>query len=67
VNARCKLTTTASSCLHLAAIAGDEDIVKVLLDNGAKIARSDLKGATPLHKAAEYDCADVARVLLRQM
>ncbi|ELT99128.1 hypothetical protein CAPTEDRAFT_66131, partial [Capitella teleta] len=55
------------TCLHLAAIAGDEDIVNLLMSKGAKIDSKDLKGATPLHKASEYNCTDVARVLLRQI
>lgn len=67
MNARCCLLTTGSTCLHLAAINGECQIAELLLQHGAKIDSKDLKEATPLHKAAEYDCGDVAKVLLKQM
>ena len=38
--------------LHLAAISGSEDTVKMLLGAGAKVALTDCNGQTPLHAAA---------------
>lgn len=41
------------SPLHLACVKGSEQIVKLLLDNGAKLNIVDLNNQTPLMKAIE--------------
>ena len=50
--------------VHVAARAGDADVVVALLDAGAAPAAPDSGGETPLHKAGSYDRADVARTLI---
>ena len=52
------------SALHLAAAAGHDEIVKLLLDNGADHTRTDRDGATPLYAAAKSGHTDVVRMLL---
>ena len=64
MNSTCRLKASASSPLHLAAVSGDVDVTKYLLRKGAKIAATDKRKDTPLHKAAEYYCMDVVQYLL---
>jgi ankyrin repeat protein len=52
------------TALMHAAILGNTDIVKLLLDNGARIANTDVTGSTALHWAAERGNADVVRQLV---
>ncbi|MHC4752085.1 MAG: ankyrin repeat domain-containing protein [Planctomycetota bacterium] len=51
--------------LHLAAESADRDIVKFLLDKGAKVnAKDDESGFTPLHHAARFGKKNVAELLI---
>ena len=51
--------------LHLAAESADADIVKLLLDKGARIdEKNDESGATALHLAARFGNKNVAEVLI---
>jgi ankyrin repeat protein len=54
----------ARTPLMLAAANGNTEIVKLLLDAGAKIGATDSAGSTALHWAAERGRADVVRQLL---
>ena len=42
------------TALHMASARGYQDIVRTLLDNGAKIEASDTKGDTALHLAKSF-------------
>lgn len=50
--------------LHLAVINGKSDIVKVLIDNGAKIIARLLDGRCALHIAAQLGDADIVKILM---
>ncbi|ELR03620.1 hypothetical protein VC83_09335 [Pseudogymnoascus destructans] len=50
--------------LHLAVINGNADIVKVLIDNGAKIIARLLDGRCALHIAAQLGHADIIKILM---
>jgi ankyrin repeat protein len=51
--------------LHTAALGGDAEVVKLLLDHGAEInARDQESGATPLAYAASLGRAEVVELLL---
>ena len=52
------------TALHIAAEAGDVDMVGLLLDRGAKIDARDKNRFTPLHTAASKNSADVCSLLL---
>lgn len=54
-----------SSPLLRAACWGFEDVVRAMLDDGADLADSDVKGETALHKAARFAHLSVAIELLR--
>ena len=42
--------STGSFPLHLAAVAGDTDVMEILLQAGAKLTAQDNDKCTPLHK-----------------
>ncbi|OBT68741.1 hypothetical protein VE03_02198 [Pseudogymnoascus sp. 23342-1-I1] len=50
--------------LHLAVINGKTDIVKVLVDNGAKIIARLLDGRCALHIAAQLGHVDIVKILM---
>ena len=52
--------------LHLAAIHGDVETVKVLLEAGADVNAADKIGMTPLHYAASRGHGEVVKVLLKE-
>ena len=58
------ISRTAGTLLTLAAEEGHEDIVLLLLDNGANINKPNRMGSTPLNQAATYKRIDVVKLLL---
>jgi len=50
--------------MHRAAYCGHNDIIKVLIANGADIQLQDDDGVTPLHKAAEQGQLLAVKLLL---
>ncbi|TMW65340.1 hypothetical protein Poli38472_007982 [Pythium oligandrum] len=53
------------SALHWAAMAGTDEIITILLRNGASVdLRDNLDGLTPLHYAAYYGHVKITRVLV---
>ena len=50
--------------LHLAAVAGELEIIKLLIEHNARVDALDIMQQTPLHCAAEYDHAEVVEYLL---
>lgn len=52
--------------LHLAAVAGDLNIVKLLLEKGARIDVLNDSMETPLHKAAAYNHISVVQYLVER-
>ena len=57
--------TTQSSPLHIAALMGYTEAVKLLLDHGADVSSRDITGTTPLHETAQSGHAKVALLLLQ--
>jgi ankyrin repeat protein len=49
--------------LHLAALAGHLDVVRVLIDNKADVNAKNKEGYTPLHLASEMDYTEVVDFL----
>tara|TARA_S200000501_G_C20463867_1_gene586338 strand:- start:169 stop:483 length:315 start_codon:yes stop_codon:yes gene_type:complete len=52
--------------LHLAAKYGHIDTVKLLIEEGALINKTDLLGRTPLHLAAKYGYIDTVKLLIEK-
>lgn len=50
--------------LHHASIAGNMNIVKILIDNGASLNPQDYQGFTPIHWAASKGHLDVVQTLI---
>ena len=50
--------------IHEAAWAGNKGVVKMLLENGAKVTDSDNCGYTALHWASENQTADVSKLII---
>ncbi|OON16875.1 ankyrin repeat protein, partial [Opisthorchis viverrini] len=53
--------------LHIAAKNGHSEIVKLLLENGAKVSSKNEKERTPFHNAAKYGRLRIARHLLEHV
>jgi ankyrin repeat protein len=51
--------------LHHASITGNVDVVKLLLENGAKLDVKENKGMRPLHYAAYNGKTDIVNLLMR--
>lgn len=58
------VTFHKSTPMHLAARHGHAEVVKVLLEEGAKLTASDEEGRTPLHIASKYSHPSVLSLLL---
>src|SRR5579859_7725347 len=52
------------TALHIAAIQGDEKILKLLLQNKADITATSIEGYTALHRAAEFAKDKIAKLLI---
>ena len=52
------------SALHLAAIKGDTRIVRLLLENGARVSAVNYEHQTPLHKAALFNNTEAMELLM---
>ncbi|XP_013406236.1 tankyrase-1 [Lingula anatina] len=50
--------------LHIAVLTSNADMVKLLLDSGAKVNPENAWGSTPLHEAALHGHEDVVKLLL---
>ncbi|XP_061073537.1 receptor-interacting serine/threonine-protein kinase 4-like isoform X2 [Conger conger] len=50
--------------LHFAALNGDEDVARLLLEKSASLNEPDLEGRTPAHVACQHGQESVVRVLL---
>ncbi len=57
-------TEKAQPSLHKAASKGHEEIVKVLVDEAAKVHTTNVRGQSPLHLAAMTDNVKVVRMLI---
>ena len=55
-----------STPLHYAAFSGDPDLVRFLIDKGAKVGSMDAKSKTPLHIAVMNDRREAAAALLER-
>ena len=56
---------SGKTALHVAAAAGNREVVTILLERGAEINRQDSTGETALHVAAAADKSEVVKVLLK--
>ncbi len=54
------------TCMHFAAILGEEGLVEFLAELGAAVHARDLLGRTPLHWAARAESTEVAELLLKR-
>jgi ankyrin repeat protein len=54
----------ASTPLHTAAVSGDREVVRSLLEGGADPNACDERGCTPLHAALQNKRLQVARMLI---
>ncbi len=52
--------------LHCAVREKNEEIVMILLENGADVTIQDDEGKTPLHYAVENDCYDLTEAILKR-
>ena len=52
------------TCLHHASMNGNLEIIKLLVECGAKIDITDLKGFKPLHYACQFGKMDAVALLL---
>ena len=56
--------TGSGSALHIAAAAGDLEMLRFLIAHGAEVDRPAKWGVTPLHKAREYRQTEAERFLI---
>jgi len=56
--------STGNTALHLAALAGPEDVVKALLDEGMDVNAANAKGQTALHCAKESNSVGAISILI---
>jgi ankyrin repeat protein len=60
------LSTIQRTPLHLAAIKGYMDCVRLLVDKGANPNCRDFDECTPLHCAAEFGCINIIIFLIKE-
>lgn len=53
------------SCLHLAVLKGNIEMVTLLLENGIDVNMQNKKGNTPLHYAADLGHTSIAELILK--
>ena len=53
-----------NTALHIASLAGQEEVVKILVQNGADVNVQSASGFTPLYMAAQENHDGVVRFLL---
>ena len=56
--------TVFASPIHEAAVAGDVELVEILIENGADVDDRDVHGYTPLLLAIQAGHTDIAKVLI---
>ena len=56
--------TAFASPIHEAAVAGDVELVEILIENGADVDDRDVHGYTPLLLAIQAGHTDIAKVLI---
>ena len=59
-------TANYSTPLHLAAVAGDVEILQLLIDNNARLDALDINQMTPLHRAAAHNQSEAVEFLLKR-
>ncbi len=59
-------TTNYSTPLHLAAVAGDVEILRLLIDNNARLDALDINQMSPLHRAAGHNQSAAVKFLLKR-
>ena len=64
MNLKCRLETTATTGIHLAAITGNTEVIQLMLNYGADLNACDANRSTALHKAVEYQNIEAVRLLL---
>ena len=57
-------TQKGNTALHIASLGGQEEVVKLLIQNGANVNVQSLNGFTPLYMAAQENHDIVVRYLL---
>lgn len=57
-------TKKGNTALHIASLAGQEEVVKLLVQNGATVNVQSQNGFTPLYMAAQENHDNVVRYLL---
>jgi ankyrin repeat protein len=55
-----------NTALHIAAVAGDKGVVKLLLEKGAFVDQTNDHHATALHLAAVLDNHDICTLLINR-
>ena len=57
-------TKKGNTALHIASLAGQEDVVRILIENKSSVNVQSQNGFTPLYMAAQEDHDGVVRLLL---
>lgn len=59
-----KLTANGNGVIHAAAVTGNFEIFKLLVDNGAKIEKESRAGLNAFHKAAQFGQIEIIQKIL---